>query len=276
MTQSKDGKLQHGIAHERLAIMDPESGAQPLRSEDESVTIAVNGEVYNYKELYKTLATPYSPKTGSDCEVLLPLYEQYGPSEKMGSLLRGMFSYILYDEKKDLFMICRDHIGITPLYIGWGKDGSTWVSSEMKALVDQCVKFEQFPPGHFYCNQGHNAGKFVRWYKPSYVAAITPIGGPLPTTPYNADILRDAFEKAVVKRMMSDVPWGVLLSGGLDSSLVASIASRHIKRKNPAFPKLHSFCVGLPGAPDLAAAKKVRAAHTCEQRGRRCACHAHV
>jgi asparagine synthase (glutamine-hydrolysing) len=245
------------IAHERLAIMDPESGAQPLRSEDENITVAANGEIYNFKELYEGLATKYTPKTGSDCEVLLPLYAQHGPSEKMGSLLRGMFSYILHDKAKNLFFVCRDHIGITPLYIGWGADGSTWFASEMKALHDNCVKFQQFPPGHFYCNQGHNAGEFVRWYKPSYNADITPIGGPLPTAPYNPEVLRNGFEKAVVRRMMSDVPWGVLLSGGLDSSLVASIASRHISRKNPNFPKLHSFCIGLPGAPDLKAAKQV-------------------
>ncbi|GMI53333.1 hypothetical protein TeGR_g15234 [Tetraparma gracilis] len=253
--EGKGGK--HGIAHERLAIMDPESGAQPLKSEDESIVVAVNGEVYNFKELYAALATPYKPKTGSDCEVLLPMYQQHGPSVKMGDMLRGMFSYILYDKTKDLFFVCRDHMGITPLYIGWGKDGSTWIASEMKALSAHCVKFQQFPPGHMYCNQGHNKNKFVRWYKPNFVADVTPIGGPLPTTPYNPDILRQAFTTAVTRRMMSDVPWGVLLSGGLDSSLVASIASRHIARKNPEFPKLHSFCVGIPGAPDLDAAQKV-------------------
>ena len=143
--------------------MDPESGAQPLVSDDGNVTVAVNGEVYNYKELYSSLPKPYTPVTGSDCEVLLPMYEQYGPTAKMGSLLRGMFSYVLYDKKKDLFLVVRDHVGITPLYVGWGADGSTWFSSELKALSDKCPKFQQFPPGHYYSNKGKDKGKFVRW-----------------------------------------------------------------------------------------------------------------
>jgi len=249
--------LAHGIAHERLAIMDPESGSQPLVSEDENVIVAANGEIYNYKEVYKALkeqGSHYHPKTGSDCEVILPLYEEYGATKEMVNTLRGMFSFILYDKAKDMYVVARDHIGITPLYIGWANDGSTYIESEMKALVNSCNTVRQFPPGHIFCSKGENAGEFVRWYTPEWVMNPT---GPLPTDKYNAAILREAFEKAEIRRMMSDVPWGVLLSGGLDSSLVASIAARHISRRSQDFPKLHSFTVGLEGSPDIAAAKKV-------------------
>jgi asparagine synthase (glutamine-hydrolysing) len=175
----------HGIAHERLAIMDPESGSQPLVSADESVIVAANGEIYNYKELYTSLEKEYHPKTGSDCEVILPLYEQYGSSVDLCKQLRGMFSFILYDRKTDAFVVARDHMGITPLYIGWANDGSIYVSSEMKSLVGQCSKFQCFPPGHIYCNKGDNAGKFVRWYTPTWAPEMKP-GIPLPKDPYNA------------------------------------------------------------------------------------------
>ncbi|GMI43347.1 hypothetical protein TrCOL_g9818 [Triparma columacea] len=249
---SPDGKTVSGMAHERLAIMDPDSGAQPFTSKDGKVTIAANGEIYNYKELYASEAKEYDPMTGSDCEVLLPLYAKYGTTPSLADKLRGMFSFVLHDSSTNTFTAVRDHIGITPLYIGWGNDGSIWFSSEMKAIVKHCVSLQQFPPGHMFVN-----GEFVRWYKPKFIVEETPIGGPLPTEPYNAMALREGFTKAVVRRMMSDVPWGVLLSGGLDSSLVASIASRHIKRKSSAFPQLHSFSVGLPNSPDLKAAKKV-------------------
>jgi len=248
--------LPHGIAHERLAIMDPESGSQPLTSADGGVIVAANGEIYNYKELYDGLKVDYKPKTGSDCEVILPLYEEHGATIELPKKLRGMFSFILYDRKNDLFLIARDHIGITPLYIGWGNDGSIYIASEMKSLIGECSKFQQFPPGHIYVSKGENAGKFQRWYTPAWAPDLKP-GLTPPTEKYNADILRHAFEKAVVRRMMSDVPWGVLLSGGLDSSLVAAICARHIARRSNAFPKLHSFTIGLENSPDLQAAKKV-------------------
>lgn len=151
---SDNRPLAHGIAHERLAIIDPESGAQPLTSHDGNVIVAANGEIYNYKDLYANLKTPYKAKTGSDCEVILPLYAEHGPTVKMVDELRGMFSFILYDKEKDLFLAARDHIGITPLYIGWGTDGSVFLASEMKSLIGECVKFQNFPPGHIYCNQG--------------------------------------------------------------------------------------------------------------------------
>mmetsp|Transcript_3760 Transcript_3760/g.5529 ORF Transcript_3760/g.5529 Transcript_3760/m.5529 type:complete len:570 (-) Transcript_3760:170-1879(-) len=247
------GEWRHGIAHERLAIIDPESGEQPLFSPDGNIVLAANGEIYNYKEIYAhDLDTPYEPITGSDCESIIPLYQQYGASTELANKLRGMFSFILYDKEKDLFMACRDHLGITPLYIGWGNDGSIWIASEMKALSEHCVRLQQFPPGHLFCNQGENVNEFVRWWKPDYIMEKS-----LPTEKYCAETLRQSFETAVIRRMMSDVPWGVLLSGGLDSSLVASIASRHITRRSKEFPRLHTFSVGLPNSPDLTAAKKV-------------------
>lgn len=252
--ESKGIPLPHGIGHERLAIMDPESGSQPLVSEDGNVIVAVNGEIYNYKDLYHHLKTPYVPKTGSDCEVILPLYAEHGPTPNMVNSLRGMFSFFLYDKTNDSFLVARDHIGITPLYIGWGNDGSVHISSELKALVSSCTKFQQFPPGHIFSNKGPNANEFIRWYTPQW--RINP-EGPLPTDPYNPSTLKTAFENAVIRRMMSDVPWGVLLSGGLDSSLVASICARHVSRRSADFPKLHSFTVGLEGSPDLQAAKRV-------------------
>jgi len=244
----------HGIAHERLAIMDPESGEQPLVTPDGNIILAANGEIYNYKEIYASLDTPYEPMTGSDCEAIIPLFLQHRDDPaQMADQLRGMFSFILYDKEKDYFLAVRDHIGITPLYIGWGDDGSIWISSEMKAMSDKCVRLQQFPPGHMFSNQGENAYEFVRWYKPDYITQPRP----LPSASYDAEALRIAFEKAVIRRMMSDVPWGVLLSGGLDSSLVASIASRYAARKSADFPKLHSFSVGLHDSPDIAAAQKV-------------------
>lgn len=177
--------LPHGIAHERLAIMDPESGSQPLVSADESVIVAANGEVYNYKELYADLKTKYTPKTGSDCEVILPLYDEHGASLELPRRLRGMFSFILYDRKNDSFMIVRDHMGITPLYIGWGNDGSIYVASELKSMSKECSRFQQFPPGHMYCSKGDKAGEFQRWYTPNWAPEMKP-GVPLPKDKFQA------------------------------------------------------------------------------------------
>ena len=184
--------LSHGIAHERLAIMDPESGEQPLVSADGNVYVAANGEIYNYKDLYQELKTPYKPKTGSDCEVILPLYAEQGANGSFPKRLRGMFSFILYDKSQDLFFICRDHLGITPLYIGWGNDGSVYISSEMKAIAGECTKFQNFPPGHTYSNKGPNANEFVRWFEPSWAPEMKP-GLPPPKQPFNAYALRNAF-----------------------------------------------------------------------------------
>lgn len=182
---SKDRPLPHGIAHERLAIMDPESGSQPLVSADGHIIVAANGEIYNYKELYASLKKEYKPKTGSDCEVILPLYNENGPNANMVNNLRGMFSFILYDRNKDIYFIARDHMGITPLYIGWGNDGSLYVASEMKSLIGECTKFQNFPPGHFYCSKGDKPGEFQRWYRPNWAPDMLP-AGPLPNQPYQA------------------------------------------------------------------------------------------
>jgi asparagine synthase (glutamine-hydrolysing) len=241
----------NGIAHERLAIIDPESGTQPLYSPDGNVVVAANGEVYNYKELYAGLQKAYTPLTGSDCECVIPLYEQLG--RDFPNLLRGMFSFIIYDRKDRQFIAVRDHAGITPLYFGHGADGSTWIGSEMKTLSADCTTLQQFPPGHLYDSR---TGEFTKWYNPSWMNPETPINNACDLT-----VLRESFMKAVKRRMMSDVPWGVLLSGGLDSSLVASVAQRIIKRSPDKeyqwAPKLHSFCVGLKNSPDIKAAQQV-------------------
>lgn len=243
------------IEHERLAIIDPESGAQPLVSNDPSqrITCSVNGEIYNYKELAAGLKAPYAFVTKSDCEIILPLYLEHGPH--FVHLLRGMFSFVLYDYEKDFFLAARDHMGITPLYYGYGADGSVWFASEMKALEEGCVRFEVFPPGHVFTSDTETC---TPWYQPNWYAPEH-IG----TTPLDLMALRHAFEASVKRRMMSDVPWGVLLSGGLDSSLVASIAVRE-KQKLVAqgqewTNKIHSFTIGLENAPDLKAAHEVAA-----------------
>lgn len=241
------------IEHERLAIIDPESGAQPLVSNDpeRSITLAVNGEIYNYKQLAAELATPYEFLTKSDCEVIIPLYLEHGAS--FVSKLRGMFSFVLYDHKKDFFMAARDHMGITPMYYGYGADGSVWFASEMKALDHGCVRFETFPPGNIFTSETESC---TPWYEPEWFAPEH-IG----KTPLDLKVLREAFEASVKRRMMSDVPWGVLLSGGLDSSLVASIAVREKKKLVASggewINKIHSFTIGLENSPDLIAAKEV-------------------
>lgn len=251
------------LSHQRLAIIDPASGDQPLYNEDQSVVVAVNGEIYNHLDLRSRLAgAGHSFRTGSDCEVIAHLYEEHG--EEFVDMLDGVFSFVLLDTRhgdragSSFFMAARDAVGVTPLYIGWGVDGSVWISSEMKALHDECEHFEIFPPGHLYSS---NTGGFSRWYNPPWYdddddeeAVVTP------SVPYDPLALRKAFEKAVVKRLMTDVPFGVLLSGGLDSSLVAAVAVRHLARTEAARrwgTKLHSFCVGLEGSPDLKAAREV-------------------
>ena len=168
--------------------------------------------------------------------------------ESFPQLLRGMFSFIIYDREKKFYTAVRDHMGITPLYIGYGADGSVWFASEMKALACDCVRFESFPPGHYYSSESK---QFHKWYDPSWRRDL------MPKNPYDKLKLRTAFETAVKRRMMSDVPWGVLLSGGLDSSLVAAVASRLMNSSSSPFPRLHSFCVGLEGSPDIEAALRV-------------------
>ncbi|XP_077239307.1 asparagine synthetase [glutamine-hydrolyzing]-like [Tasmannia lanceolata] len=245
------GIYQHGgffLAHQRLAIIDPASGDQPLFDEDKVIVVTVNGEIYNHEELRKRLSN-HEFRTGSDCDVIAHLYEEYG--EDFVDMLDGMFSFVLLDTHDNSFIVARDAIGITSLYIGWGLDGSVWISSEMKGLNDDCEHFESFPPGHIYSSK---EGGFRRWYNhPWYSEAI-------PSTPYDPMVLRKAFEDAVIKRLMTDVPFGVLLSGGLDSSLVAAVTARHLAGTRAAKQwgaQLHSFCVGLEGSPDLKAGKEV-------------------
>lgn len=242
------------LCHERLAIVDVNNGAQPLTNQSEDLILAVNGEIYNHRELKQQLNTPYPFKTDSDCEVILPLYQQHG--EGFIDQLKGMFAFILYDANNDSYLIARDHIGIIPLYTGYDEHGNFYVASEMKALVPVCKTVKEFPPGHYlYSKSGELAEYYQRdWMEYSAVSE------------QNSDLeeLKNAFEKAVKSHLMSDVPYAVLLSGGLDSSLVSAVAAQYVAKRvedegksDAWWPRLHSFAVGLKGAPDLAAAQKV-------------------
>jgi asparagine synthase (glutamine-hydrolysing) len=240
------------LAHERLAIVDPQGGAQPLLNEERVIALSVNGEIYNHEELENGLERDHDFATRSDCEVIVHLYEERG-ADFVGDL-DGVFAFVLADETTGDFIAARDPIGVVPLYWGWGRDGSVWFASEMKALRDVCPRFEQFPPGHVYAG-----GVLRRYYDPEW----REVDG-LPSKKPSDQKLRETFDRAVVKRLMSDVPFGVLLSGGLDSSLVAAIVSRHASLRvedhleAPAWwPRVHSFCIGLEGAPDLEHARSV-------------------
>lgn len=242
------------LAHERLAIVDPASGKQPLYSEDRKLILAANGEIYNHRELRKEFTGKYNFQTESDCEVILALYKEKGAD--FLDEMNGIFGFAIYDAEKDEYFIARDHMGIIPLYIGWDKFGTFYVASELKALEGFCTKIELFPPGHYLHSKD---GEFVQWYKRDWFD-------------YNAvkdnetsiDELREALEAAVHRQLMSDVPYGVLLSGGLDSSVTSAIAKKYAQMRVESddtqvawWPQLHSFSVGLEGSPDLAAAKKV-------------------
>ncbi|GBG85225.1 hypothetical protein CBR_g39791 [Chara braunii] len=238
------------LAHERLAIVDPASGDQPLYNEDKSIAVTVNGEIYNHEQLRKQFKEDHKFHTASDCEVIAHLYEEAG--EDAVAKLDGMFSFVLYDSRTGNFIAARDPIGITPMYLGWGRDGSVWFASEMKALKDDCERFEVFPPGHIFSSV---EGGLRRYYSPPWFNESI-----IPTAPLDLSELRLAFTRAVIKRLMTDVPFGVLLSGGLDSSLVSAVAARHIKESNVGDKwghQLHSFSIGLKGSPDLKAAREV-------------------
>lgn len=245
------------ICHERLSIIDPMSGAQPLYNEKGNLCCSVNGEIYNYQEIKSEHLQNVKFATGSDCEVIVHLYEKYG-IEKATNLLDGMWSFLIADETTGDFVAARDPIGITPLYYGRDMKNQFWISSELKGLHEPCYDMAEFPPGHYYESK---TGKFCRYYNPVWWNEDTYL--PEPQTSPNAfednlKLLREGLEKAVAKRMMSDVPLGVLLSGGLDSSLTASIANRYVKaHPEMGISRLHSFSIGLEGSPDLAAAKKV-------------------
>jgi len=242
------------LAHERLAIVDPISGAQPLKSSDGKIVLAINGEIYNHTELRKTLKKDYRFLTKSDCEVILALYREKGIS--FLNDLNGIFAFALYDSEKDEYLIARDHIGIVPLYKGWDKNGNFYIASELKALEGICTRIEVFAPGHYL----HSSDGFERkWYNPDWVSYDAVRNN-------KSDIkeLRMALEEAVHRQLMSDVPYGVLLSGGLDSSVISALARKFAPMriesqdiKEAWWPRLHSFSVGLKGSPDLAAARKV-------------------
>jgi asparagine synthase (glutamine-hydrolysing) len=240
------------LAHERLGIVDPEGGAQPLLNETGNVGLSINGEIYNHEELEKSLKDQHRFATRSDCEVIVHLYEERGAD--FVDDLDGVFAFVMADETTGEVVAARDPIGVVPMFWGWGRDGSVWFASEMKALCGVCPRFEQFPPGHVYAG-----GKLYRYYDPAWRETDE-----VPTGTPTAEEIREALDAAVVKRLMSDVPFGVLLSGGLDSSLVSSIVTRHAdkrvedKMQSPAWwPRIHSFCIGLEGAPDLENARKV-------------------
>ncbi len=247
-----DGKAL--LAHERLAIVDPASGKQPLFSVDGKLVLAANGEIYNHRELRKQFEGNYEFRTQSDCEVILALYQQKG-SDFLDDL-NGIFGFALYDSEKDEYFIARDHMGIIPLYIGWDKNGTFYVASELKALEGTCSKIELFPPGHYLHSSD---GEFKKWYTRDWMEYEA-----VKENETSISEIRDALEAAVHRQLMSDVPYGVLLSGGLDSSVTSAIAKKYSQKriesgdtKDAWWPQLHSFSVGLEGSPDLAAAQKV-------------------
>lgn len=244
------------LAHERLAIVDPISGGQPLYSDDRSLVLAVNGEIYNHLELRKTLQKPYAFQTQSDCEIILALYREKGAD--FIDDLNGIFAFALYDSQLDVWLIARDHMGIIPLYMGWDQHGNFYVASELKALAASCPKIQEFPPGHLFLS---TEGAVRRWYTRPWTdfANVADQTSSIP-------VLRKALEEAVHRQLMSDVPYGVLLSGGLDSSIVSAIAARFADKRIESddkqqawWPRLHSFAIGLQGSPDLEAARKVAA-----------------
>ncbi len=242
------------MAHERLAIVDPASGKQPLYSEDKKLILAANGEIYNHRALRKQFEGKYNFATKSDCEVILALYQEKGCD--FIDEMNGIFGFAIYDSEKNEYFIAHDHMGIIPLYIGWDANGTFYVASELKALEGVCTKIELFPPGHYMHSSN---GKFVQWYKREWTNYDA-----VKENQTSIDELRDALEAAVHRQLMSDVPYGVLLSGGLDSSVISAIAKKYSQKriesddeKDAWYPQLHSFSVGLEGSPDLAAARKV-------------------
>ena len=248
------------LAHERLSIVDPESGGQPLYSPDKKQVLAVNGEIYNHQEIRRRFAGRYEFQTGSDCEVILALYREKGINFLED--LNGIFAFVLYDEEKDEFLIARDPIGVIPLYIGYDADGKVYVASELKALEGQCERYEPFLPGHYAYGKLKDKNekiKMVRYYQRDWFEYET-----VKDNPASVEAIRDGLKAAVKRQLMSDVPYGVLLSGGLDSSVISAIAEKFSEHRiednsqtRAYWPRLHSFAVGLKGAPDLAKAKMV-------------------
>ncbi|XLS30145.1 asparagine synthase B [Flavobacteriaceae bacterium M23B6Z8] len=242
------------LAHERLAIVDPASGKQPLLSKDQNLVLAANGEIYNHKKLKESLTIDFEFQTASDCEVVLALYREKGVH--FIDDLNGIFAFALYDAEKEEYLIARDHMGIIPLYMGWDQHGTFYVGSELKALEDVCTKIELFPPGHYLLG---SEGEVKRWYERDWMEYEA-----VKENETSIEELKDALEAAVHRQLMSDVPYGVLLSGGLDSSITSAIAKKYAEKRIESgdtteawWPRLHSFSIGLEGSPDLAAAQKV-------------------
>ena len=240
------------LAHERLSIVDVEHGAQPLIDKATGNVLAVNGEIYNHVHLRRRLKKKHLWQTNSDCEIILYLYDEYGP--EFLDMLSGIFAFILYDKKKDEYLVARDHIGIVPLYIGWDKLGTVHIASEMKALDRYCEKIKEFPPGHYYMG---SQKRFVKWYDRRWMHET-------PKRKVSLPKLRSELMKAVKRQLMCDVPYGVLISGGLDSSLIAAIAARYSRKRVESegkseawWPRLHSFAVGLSDSPDMKKARTV-------------------
>ena len=260
------------LSHERLAIVDPFSGKQPLVSDDGKIILAVNGEIYNHKALRAEIGNSYSFKTQSDCEVILPLYKQCMDGDQdfsaMIEKLSGIFAFALYDSERDAYLIGRDEIGVIPLYQGWDKAGRYYVASELKALEGDCVTIEEFPNGSYLWSKDN--GKPVRWYHREWESFDSVKAAPRAAdekgeiiNPSVIEKVRNGLESAVKAQLMSDVPYGVLLSGGLDSSIIAAITQKYSKKRVETdsreaawWPQLHSFAVGLEGSPDLIAAQK--------------------
>lgn len=242
------------IAHERLSIVDPESGGQPLYSKDKKLILGVNGEIYNHKEIREQTKGNYEYLTGSDCEVILALYKEKGIN--FIDDMNGIFGFCLYDEENDSYLIARDHIGIIPLYMGWDEMGQFYVASELKSLEGYCKTIQEFPPAHYLYSKD---GEIKRWWNRDWTEYDN-----VKDNTTSVPELKEAMESAVHRQLMSDVPYGVLLSGGLDSSVTSAVAKLYASKRIEAgdeklawWPQLHSFCVGLEGSPDLIAAKKV-------------------
>ena len=242
------------LAHERLSIVDPESGGQPLFSPDRKQILAVNGEIYNHHDIRRRFAGQYDFQTGSDCEVILALYREKGIDFLED--LSGIFAFVLYDEERDEFLIARDPIGVIPLYIGYDDNGMVYVASELKALEGQCERYEPFLPGHYFWSKQPGMQRYYRRDWMQYDA--------VKDNDASVEAIHDALESAVKRQLMSDVPYGVLLSGGLDSSVISAIAEKYSEMRieddsqtKAYWPRLHSFAVGLKGAPDLAKARLV-------------------
>ena len=242
------------LAHERLSIVDINTGAQPLLNEAQTHILAVNGEIYNHKELEHQLTIPFQFQTKSDCEIILAKYAEKGV-DFLDELL-GMFAFVLYDKVKNEWLIGRDHIGIIPLYTGYDESGNLYVASELKALVQFCKTIKEFPPGHYWSSRDAAP---VKYYERSWMSFDA-----VKDNESDIDLLRNALETSVKSHLMTDVPYGVLLSGGLDSSIIAAVAKHFVKKRiedddltEAWWPQLHSFAVGLKDSPDLIAARKV-------------------